>query len=481
MMNTGGKKINLLDSYEKFYKSEDDNLMSYEIRGQKVWPYIRYTISEEILINDSRQSNLVNFISHNNKYSSKKIKFEINLKKLISNFFCLIREINDLLWIKNKRIVIVIGDDKFITENHKKYNLWMGQYIDMFKHRKDLLIVDLRPCIDKGIEYNNLDIDIITLGSIYRLISIFSSFSFFKPKTISFFKQNILDKFETNISPLKILRLGFLDKLRKEKLWQFIFRKIGAKIILSTNNAHSVAIFSAANKNNVASIEVQHSLISRMNTLYNSGEKTALMLRKYNPKYIISFGNSWFKETNTTSNIIYGNFDQFNRIYKKHFKKVKKNGLCVISSISRRNDLFSLAISIANSNPSIPIFYKLRPEEYDSYKKIDIYDQVVPSNLKFLLNQDIYTIINKCKYVLGINSTMLFEAACFGCKILVLNVGFYQEMNLLIAHNNAKIIDRNDLVDLDSKDDLETINKEKYYSESINSDDLCKSILDFIN
>ena len=74
MMNTGGKKINLLDSYEKFYKSEDDNLMSYEIRGQKVWPYIRYTISEEILINDSRQSNLVNFISHNNKYSSKKIK-----------------------------------------------------------------------------------------------------------------------------------------------------------------------------------------------------------------------------------------------------------------------------------------------------------------------------------------------------------------------------------------------------------------------
>ena len=86
------------------------------------------------------------------------------------------------------------------------------------------------------------------------------------------------------------------------------------------------------------------------------------------------------------------------------------------------------------------IIYKLRPEEYTSWRKYFPKDLI--KEVMFILwtmrKDELYKILNNSKYVIGTNSTVLVQALPFS-QVIVLKSGWYNEMNTLIEDGYVKL------------------------------------------
>ena len=110
----------------------------------------------------------------------------------------------------------------------------------------------------------------------------------------------------------------------------------------------------------------------------------------------------------------------------KHIKKESKSILFISDGHTTKQVLQELALYLNSKLHDYKIFYKLRPEEYQTWNEEYSLLQNVSDRVHVIQDdrKDIYYYFKKCEFVIGTTSTALVEAIPFS-EVLVYKKGWY--------------------------------------------------------
>jgi hypothetical protein len=454
---------NVLEKFEDIEKKF--HLDNHKINNINWWDFLRYLIYEELLV----QLNLNGFRFFNeNKIVTKKRRFKNILdfiNKLIDYFFKAV-SFKSPVWIK-KYSIIIFGHPRRIFENNLYIDKFVDPFIEIFKNKVKFSVIEnplnsshLQPAKTKNLYF----------GEIFIFLSkIFSKFFSTKlsQQEINFINKidkEIYFKFGVKINLLSIIR-ELLPKYRAELLIYKIFFKIKKpKKIFLVNSAGYESMIEAAKFLKIKTYELQHGSPSRgkLNYDYSSGIKKSTF-----PDYFLSFGKILTNEIKfpiKSENIIEIGFPYLNqKLHQINNTFKKEDTLLVISQPFYSKNLRSFSIKLKKKlGDKIKILYKPHPLEI-LYKDTDYFYELKENNIQVIkdYNHDLYELLNKSKWVLGVSSTALYEAVAFKCKVFVLMEPGYERLlkliNLNFAHLVRSIEEIQNLMDKSSNNNTETL------------------------
>ena len=290
------------------------------------------------------------------------------------------------------------------------------------------------------VNLTNKNYEVINIFLLHKTILFFlklSSFAYIKGysqeierKLNSYFNKKILMKSIINTVYLNQWSLGLCFNII------FYFKK--PKIIFYSDNSEMTEVIYFAKDKNIKTVDIQHSLISSLNILYQHNLHSK---NTYLSDYIFIYGNFWknfISEQYQTISV--GNYlNDYNLLkYKKYI--VKEKYITIISSIFSRKKLIDLALKLSKAFPKKKIVYKLRPDEYSSWTSIYPKKFIESKNLKVISDEkkDLYFFLANSDYVIGTNSTVLVQSIPFS-KGIVLKTGWHKEFQSLIDSGNLEL------------------------------------------
>jgi len=402
----------------KFLRFEDkNNFENLVFFKKKVWPVVRYAVFY-YLCNEKQYSY---------RYKAKK---KLNLKKIIAIIYSFLSLKN--IFSRCDILIYDYGRPQKIgkqTINPLKYSL-----------AKSISKKFILSYVTK--DYENTSNDQVNFYLIYKFF-----FIIYKLLFIIFGIRILEDKLNSKISDTyrrkinvnSILFDVFCHQLALGLIFEIIFFFKKPKIIFYSDNAEMSDVIYRAKKRKIITIDVQHSIISNINILYQHNKNN--YYRNYLSDYVLTQSDYWKKFLSKSYTVkAVGSFlnDYYTNKYKK--KKFVKNNITIISSIVSRKKLIRLTTYLSERFPKKKIIYKLRPEEYTNWRKYFPKDLYNRSNVYFVDNEndELYKILNNSKYVIGTNSTVLIQSLPFS-KVIVLKSGWYNEMNTLIEDGYVKL------------------------------------------
>ena len=412
------------DVLNKFMKLDEEVMSSrIKLKGWDLWPLIRYPISEFIL-----SEKKLSVVDHKTNIDYKKKNIYIYFFKA----FQLIRNLFSLKNIFGKTDIILINNSSKILRFEKNDETLITWAIKKSLPNKfNLLIIDTTSI------YKNKSKNIIYISSILKISKILSKIFFHKnsfSKKITPIMERIRKYFHVDLN-------WSIDKLYQILLHQIVFAFIvriiisfkKPKIIIYDDNGYMRSINKIAHKNNILTIDYQHALLSEFSVIYK--HHLNCPYKDYRPDYFMSWGS--FKidtYKNLYKCLIVGN-PLFEKMFEEN-KHIKKNDniLSIISDghLTREN-LSSLAISLAREFPDFIIYYKLRFEEYANFRNLYSEDLLYLKNVFFVNNDknSLYYYLKKSNYVIGTNSTVLVESIPL-TNVIVYKKGWSLEMKSFI-------------------------------------------------
>ena len=389
------------------------------------------------------------------------------IKKIIHNFLSLDKE---FLKTKNKKLI----EYWFSMRYAYFYNIISPKYLEYKKtniikklvkiffniihlikvpfllKQKDFLIIDvgryktyktlLNDPISASLKENKIDFNVISIANnnflqkkqinislIIKVINFFLNIrkrKFLKLQNINIIQKKIEKKFSKK-------KINFLDLDRQIndyqisilKVVKFFIKFLKPKYVLYLENPNLLPLIKYCNLNNILTIDVQHSLVSKLNILYQfhiNNEYSYLITKK-----ILIWGNFW-KNYYSKNNrcITIGNFDYFH----KNKKFLKKKIITIISSVYSRHELLVLCDGLLKNLKNYKIIYKLRPNEEINQNALL---SKLLKNVNFELSYEmpginLERIINKSEYVIGVNSSLLIESLG-KTQVIIYKTGWYEE------------------------------------------------------
>lgn len=124
---------------------------------------------------------------------------------------------------------------------------------------------------------------------------------------------------------------------------------------------------------------------------------------------------------------------------------IKRNKLqiLIVSQPFCSQEILKFVMKNIGDLPDYKFVYKLHPVENANFSIATFINQFSKyPNISFISNQEsIYKLFSESEFVIGINSAATFEAAYFGCKIILLNLPGVEMATSLIKDGKAKLID----------------------------------------
>jgi hypothetical protein len=234
-------------------------------------------------------------------------------------------------------------------------------------------------------------------------------------------------KFFTAYKEFKISEKYFIGLLRASSI---------KKLYLVDHYSKNVPLISACKTLGIEVLEFQHGIISNFHLGYSVASQD------YNwpcyPDVFFSWGRHWLNHTELSNSIKVSSISPayLDKIKRGH----KKNTLLVISQSVIGEKLAKFLLMNVKIESFEKVIYKLHPSELDM---LSFYmDYFAGSNIE-TSTEDIYSLLNSSKYVLGVFSTAMIEAIDFGCEV------FYAD---LVGSEYIK-----------NNDSLQSIELTKYY------------------
>lgn len=451
------KKISTLkEMYYILEKIENqENLFEKKIKEIYFWKTIRFSLWCEIGIKTKLMEK-----AHDEKINKvQKIK-ELFLGMII-NFF------------KNnnsKKKIIIFESDAYFKENKKTLSKFYFDLIEKFKKEK----------IEFEIVYP------LYLEEEYRLEKnsyakenykyLFFKIIGFIKKKFNLFKFPIEDKEyleklkkyfkkETGIKNLEILSEKKLREMlinfeSEYKYYTSFFKiKQPEKIYIICSYGQE-ALIKAAQDLNIEVVELQHGMMTKYHVGYNFLEVKV----PYFPDKLLLWGEYWKNNVELPKNIkieLYG-YPYFRRQYKNYKNIVKNsNQVIFISQGTIGKSLSEKAIEFTKENPNLKVVYRLHPGEFLRWKKEykDLYENRNLENLEISDNNDknLYEYLFESEYLIGVYSTVIFEALNLGLKVGVVNLFRYEDIDDLIYEDYVRLFDINKKIDIKKLNNLKVI------------------------
>ena len=430
-------KIKDIQNFLKFEKQNNFDEIVYGNR--KVWPIIRYAVFY-YLKSDKHYS----YEYHNKKKN-------INLKKIKFAIF------NSLSILK------IFGRCDVLIYDYGRHQKIGKQIINPLKFSLSKSVPKKLNTffVTKNNEYRYKDQ--LNFYLIYKIIFIIYKLIYSVMGNTNIEKElnnKIYKSYQKKINIKSIIFDVLIHQLTIGIIFDIIFVLKKPKIILYSDNAEMSDIIFRAKKRNIVTVDLQHSIISKLNILYQHNKNVN---KEYLSDFVLTYGDYWNKFlSDNYKKIAIGNY--INEYYSKknlHLKK-SENNITIISSIVSRKYLTDLAIFLSNKLPKRKIIYKLRPEEYSNWKDVFPDKLLKQKNIVFVDNEkeELYKILNNSSFVIGTNSTVLIQSLPFA-KVIIIKTGLYDEMEELIRDGYVKLVNgKNDLLNFITRN--KTKNKKSY-------------------
>ena len=353
----------------------------------KYWDFVRYDIIHSICIEKG--------LYCNSKIHKKNILFKIpNTLKIFKDFFISLR---NFLCINTNEI-------SFLSISGRKFNELFSH--NDYKNNRTLFV---------GKDLSNYT-NIISKDSVERLINIISNFVIF-PKEVEIQSKNITktinNSISTNINIEKIIKEKYKRAKASVYFWEFIFNNFLKNIISIkfTNDNLQKSIVYLSHKSNIKICEIQHAYMGKSHEgfSYPYLKKKPITI----PNDTILFFDS--KDITYPSNLI------LNVNLEKQISQIKENlfiDLLIGSSPKTSSQIKNILEIINNQNLNIGL--KLHPAE--NFSEIALNESYNYKSFKiFNGKKDFSNIISKTKIYIPVtqNSTTIFEAKKYNCKIII--------------------------------------------------------------
>ena len=211
-------------------------------------------------------------------------------------------------------------------------------------------------------------------------------------------------------------------------------------------STHNFALIAAAKECGIPVIEHQHGMINKAHTTYNLPESSFAGV--YCPNYFFTFGEYWSEQCRLpahTKVVAVGSpqFDEAVSFYAGKEKEAKK--IVYICDYSLGHDITKQVIVLARL--AAPLGYevtiKLHPKEYLSWREKFPWLAEAVGELSNLIcvsgPVSPYELLSGAQHIVGVNSTVLYEALAFGCHIYFWDMGETQPEGFIM---DAYLVDR---------------------------------------
>jgi hypothetical protein len=415
-------KIDMMSFTKSFLSFENDNqLFSYSVKNHCFWEYIRYKAFYDIL------NSLTAEFRSERKVKPKRLLFG-GWGQLLK-YYLGFRKKYDLAFINT-------GNIKSIQS--QKGNIYNYHIIKYLSSKYKILLIDLTSQnYELALDY---PCDTMYLRPVYfidRFKAFFSRYSSKDQKIFRLVKQKIEVAFSISINIQSLVRNVFSLHRYQFDRFKKLFKKCKPKIVLYSDNGSMKSVIEATHDLGIPSVDLQHSLISFLNIIYNYQQPNDAILLS---DYIFTFGSYWHQEIRVPVSKHAVGFPYFENERKNVTKwncsrnDPEKSIVVITTGSFSRNIFASIAIDLAKMIPDYTIYFKLRNDDYSGWKSRYPAELSTLKNLVVVDNdrETLYDYFNNCRYQIGISSTALFEGMGFGLFTFVIKAGWYQEMQHLV-------------------------------------------------
>ena len=196
-----------------------------------------------------------------------------------------------------------------------------------------------------------------------------------------------------------------------------LFAEYRPKAVVVHNNGMFKGLFAAAKEVGVPTVELQHGASCSNNVFWSyppTIPRSAPGL--YVPTAYLTFSDYWESNTyypvRTTRTI--GN-DFFDHLPTAG----DENHLVFISAHMFHEELAALALELASALPEKIIYYKLHPHQYKDKQSISESLKIGRNIIVVSDETDISDLFQKCAFVVGVHSTLLYTALQAGKKVCI--------------------------------------------------------------
>lgn len=416
--------------YRRFIEIEDQyDLFSTCIDNIKIWQFIRAYLYPKLV------ENICN------------IKFPVNGFKAVKTE----EKVSLWHWIKtnpylvHKKDLIIVGCPRRVYDG--KY------YVDLFT---DEIICHLNysyylfeRCNYMGNHYNPVKIKGIKYNDRY----IRSQIKTCDGKEVKQKINKILDIFEkefsmkwTNSQKKQIVSLSntLLSNynINYRRYCAFLLDRIKPKAVMLVKyyEIENMILIQEAKKRNIPIIELQHGMMDDVMPVYN-------YLKKHNfdtyPDYIFTFGEYDKKIAHYPIDkkyiipVGYPDLEKKVRLYRR--TETKKQ-ITFFAGASIKLEEFAIYLNQVLDKNVYKIVFKLHPMQYQQWKKL--YVKLADTDIEVIDNnhKDSAYYLAQSDFVIGIATTVLFEATLFPCKIGIVEEDDYQSMQSLYQNKHAYLV-----------------------------------------
>ncbi len=419
---------------EKFFKFEEAFLKEKIIISKfLVWPLIRQGVYE--IIFSHKNLSLGTSIDRKKTFNISK-----TLVSFLKNISLLPKDLFSLKGIfKMSEVLIINVSPKRVEIDGDYTNPSLWNLTQSLKNYEISILntqsVDLRI---KGI--NKIDISYL-LKIFTRLSKIFYLIDRQWKDSEKIFSEKVKKNYDLNLNWKEIYSQIFKRNQYTSFFVKLIIKFSKPKIIIYNDNGILNASINVAFNKKIPTVDYQHGVLSNYYVLYNHNQFIDQDYKNYLSDYYLAWGSFRLSSYNKNYLTRVGGNPFFEKKYKEYkFVKKEKNSILFISDgKTTKKVLQELALYLNKELDDYKIFYKLRPEEYQTWQE-DYYLLENISNSLYVIqddNIDIYYYFKKCEFVIGTNSTALVEAIPFS-EVLVYKKGWYFELEDYISKKLMK-------------------------------------------
>jgi hypothetical protein len=426
---------------DQFYRFEGDRgLFHLELRGEVVWDYIRWAVFYEFF--KARNDLAIRGTSKIRRWTRKALA----LPALAA------------AWARPRAIgrrydVILINYARTARVHGRDVNKHMYDLAALLAPRHRVLLIDPHAHrVDRGL----YPCDTLALRGLHMLAALRGARTRFTPEeraVLSHIGAAVRTGLGFDVNVDYMAHTIFAYQLHLRDAYTTLLSASGARLLIFCDDLLKKGVVRAGRLVGCRTVEYQHSLVSRLNIVYNYPHGLeAPQLRQTLPDAVFTFGEYWHQDMNLAAPQYCVGFPYFDREFEQHRtpEPAAPDGVLIASSLYERRDLIRTAEALSQSLPAWRIYYKLRSEEYGSWRANYPASLTDAPNVEMIDHDSrpLYHYLARCRYVVGVNSTILVEGLPFGATPIVIQTGWHEEMerlcrdgHMLAADSPAQVVD----------------------------------------
>jgi hypothetical protein len=429
------KKPNLEEATKAFFDLEvEKGMLDWRIRGIQVWPIFRFELFRTYL----RETGVFEYSAGTFESTPLKRANKIKVFKYAARLIFSPRLLNLIRPVIGKTRVALIP---FYRRDDEGKDHLSTHIIEQFGSR--------------GFRIGSGPKDVYLPSQIHRkeLNTLFAKIYGLPAKLwIKFFlKSSDISKYRNFVQELEA-RMNFKmtsrEKFPVEQFRQVVAQSWGYRDLFKLENVATVFVVDAIHLSVVRGaklagcrfVELQHGSIYPQHPSHNwpAGAKVQLA-----PDEFMYWGSYWIQGIRFASNtqpVLVGAIPSMTALQQKA-KESKPNQAIFISSYDVTERLFAQAVKLSEERKDLNILYKGHPREDLSKQEEFLKNNPKLKNLTIITAKaTAIDLISESEYVIGVNSTALFEAAALGKKVVVLEIPGWEISKALVERGDAHFV-----------------------------------------